>query len=279
MKEDRPSKTALRSAMLRAAHQVWDEPIVLADPLALRIVGPEQAAKLRGTRTDTALERSIRAFMVARSRFVEDALAEAVARGLRQYVVLGAGLDTFAYRNPHAELRVFEVDHPATQGWKKTLLAETHVTVPANAAWVPVDFMRQTPAGELPKAGWDKTQPTFFSWLGVTPYLTREAVLATLSFVASCPKDSEIVFDVSTPASHVSLGDRIVRMGVMVKNALRNEPTVMRFDPVALAREMKGLGFTAADTLDSAAVNARYFAGRTDGLKASNRSALIRAIV
>jgi methyltransferase (TIGR00027 family) len=279
MKEDLPSKTAMRSAVRRAAHQVWDEPIVLADPLALRIVGPEQAAKLRAARTDTALERSIRAAMVARSRFVEDALAEAVARGVRQYVVLGAGLDTFAYRSPYPELRVFEVDHPATQGWKQELLADTHVTVPPGAAFVPVDFMRQTPAGELPKAGWNKAQPTFFSWLGVTPYLTRDAVLATLSFVASCPKGSEIVFDVSTPTSQISLLNRIARLPVIVKNALRNEPTVMRFNPVALAREMNGLGFAEAAAIESGAINARYFAGRADGLKVSNRSALIRATV
>ena len=235
----------MRSAMRRAAHQVWDDPIVLNDPVALKIVGAEEEARLRRGPTDNAIERTIRGIMVARSRFAEDALAEAVARGVRQYVVLGAGLDTFAYRNPYPDLRVFEVDHPASQIHKKEQLAKAGIAVPASCAFVPVDFMRQTPAGELPKAGWDATQPTFFSWLGVTPYLTREAVLATLSFVASCPKGSGIVFDVSTPASHVSLRDKIARVWVVVRNAARNEPTVTRFDPRALAADVSGLGFVS----------------------------------
>jgi methyltransferase (TIGR00027 family) len=279
MKDDRPSTTAMRSAMRRAAHQVWDDPIVLNDPVALTIVGAEEEARLRRGRSDTAIERSIRAVMVARSRFAEDALAEAVARGVRQYVVLGAGLDTFAYRNPYPDLKVFEVDHPASQAHKKEQLARSGIAVPPSCAFVPVDFMRQTPANELPKVGWKADKPTFFSWLGVTPYLTREAVLATLSFVASCPKGSGIVFDVSTPGSHVSLRDRVARLWVLIRNAARNEPTVTRFDPNALAADATALGFAETGVFGAANVNARYFAGRRDGLKMSSRNALIRASV
>lgn len=279
MKDDRPSETAMRSAMRRAAHQVWDKPVVLQDPVALKIVGPEEEAKLRRGPTDNAIERTIRAMMVARSRAAEDALAEAVAHGVRQYVVLGAGLDTFAYRNPWPDLQVFEVDHPASQTYKKAQLARNGIAVPANCTFTPVDFMRQTPAGELPKAGWDASRPTFFSWLGVTPYLTREAVLATLSFVASCPKGSGIVFDVSTPASQVSLRDKVVRMWTVMRNAARGEPTVTRFDAEELASAAAKLGFAATGVLDTSAINARYFAGRTDGLVMSRRSALINASV
>ncbi|HTQ14279.1 MAG TPA: class I SAM-dependent methyltransferase [Rhizomicrobium sp.] len=269
----------MRSAVRRAAHQVWDEPVVLKDPVALRIVGPEEEARLRRGRSDTAIERTIRAVMVARSRFAEDALAEAYARGVRQYVVLGAGLDTFAYRNPWPDLKVYEVDHPASQAYKKEQLAKSGIAVPGNCAFVPVDFMRQTPAGELPAAGWNAGQPTFFSWLGVTPYLTREAVLATLSFVAACPRGSGIVFDVSTPDSHVSLRDRVVRMWVVLRNAARSEPTVTRFDPKTLAADAAGLGFSDTGVFAADTVNARYFAGRRDGLAMSRRSALISASV
>src|SRR5262245_21621582 len=128
MKLDQPSATAYRVAMRRAAHQLLDEPKVLDDPVALRIVGPRAEASIRSDprRFQSRVGRVLRAFLVARSRCAEDALKVAVAAGVRQYVVLGAGLDTFAYRNPYVaqSLRIFEVDHPATQGWKRSLLAK-----------------------------------------------------------------------------------------------------------------------------------------------------------
>jgi methyltransferase (TIGR00027 family) len=127
MREDRPSLTAYRVALSRAAHQLFDDPRVLDDPLALRIIGTQGAEELRSNRHRCAATpgRYLRAFVVARSRLAEDLLADAVQRGVRQYVVLGAGLDTFAYRNPYpvSLLEVFEVDHPATQAWKRRLLA------------------------------------------------------------------------------------------------------------------------------------------------------------
>jgi len=116
MHEAKPSRTALRVAIRRASHQILDRPLVFADPLALRIIGSEQASKLETDRDNTA-SRSLRAWMAVRSRYAEDQLTHAIREGVEQYVVLGAGLDTFAYRNPHAGLRVFEVDHPATQQW------------------------------------------------------------------------------------------------------------------------------------------------------------------
>src|SRR2546428_8685778 len=128
MLEQRPSVTAERVALRRAAHQLLDVPPVFEDPLALKIVGPEAARRLQSElrRPQTSVSRALRAFLAARSRFAEESLARSVARGCSQYVVLGAGLDTFAYRNPFppGSLRVFEVDYPATQAWKQARLAD-----------------------------------------------------------------------------------------------------------------------------------------------------------
>src|SRR5262249_33250070 len=189
MKPDRPSATAYRVAMRRAAHQILDRPVVLEDPIALRIIGPRGAEQIRADpgRYDSSFGRALRLFLVARSRCAENALATAVAAGVRQYVVLGAGLDTFAYRNPFVAegLRVFEVDVPATQAWKRELLARTGIAPPPSLTFVPVDFERQALPEQLRAAGFRADQPTFFSWLGVTMYLTRDAVLSTLKFLAS----------------------------------------------------------------------------------------------
>src|SRR5271170_2255196 len=145
MQEGTFSKTAHRVAIRRAAHQLLDQPRVLDDPLALRIIGSEAEAALRSNpREDHAFSRAFRAFMAVRSRFAEDELGRAVAHGVRQYVVLGAGLDTFAYRNAYPDLRVYEVDHPATQAWKREQLHAASIPIPQSLTFVPIDFERQT---------------------------------------------------------------------------------------------------------------------------------------
>src|ERR1700688_3077516 len=185
MQEGKFSKTAQRVAIRRAAHQLLDEPRVLEDPLALRIIGSEAEEELRSNpKEHHAFARAFRAFMAARSRYAEDELARAVAHGVRQYVVLGAGLDTFAYRNPHAGLRVFEVDHPATQAWKREQLQAAGIAIPPSLTFVPIDFEQETLADGLEDCGFDASAAAFFSWLGVTPYLTREACMTTLSSIA-----------------------------------------------------------------------------------------------
>src|ERR1700675_701916 len=145
MQEGKFSKTAHRVAIRRAAHQLLDQPRVLDDPLALRIIGSEAEQELRSNpKEHHAFSRAFRAFMAARSRYAEDELARAVAQGVAQYVVLGAGLDTFAYRNPHDGLHVFEVDHPATQAWKREQLQTAGMVIPAALTFVPIDFERGT---------------------------------------------------------------------------------------------------------------------------------------
>src|SRR6202161_3091310 len=146
MQEGKFSRTAQRvairrGALRRAAHQLLDQPRVLDDPLALLIIGADAAEQLRSNpKEHRAFSRAFRAFMAARSRYAEDELARAVALGVTQYVVLGAGLDTFAYRNPHAGLHVFEVDHPATQAWKRVQLQTAEIPIPASLTFVPIDF-------------------------------------------------------------------------------------------------------------------------------------------
>src|SRR5437763_15994596 len=173
MQEGQGNRTAERVAQRRAAHQVRDRPLVFDDPLALRVIHPEVARELRGnppTGETSKLALYLRAFFVMRSRFAEDELAGAVARGVRQYVVLGAGFDTFAYRNPFPELRVFEVDHPATQATKRQRLGASGIDIPSSLTFVPIDFTMTRLDDALRGAGFDATTPAFFSWLGVVPY-------------------------------------------------------------------------------------------------------------
>src|SRR6201999_3740107 len=176
------SRTALSVALRRAAHQIYDSPVVFADPVAVGILGAAYAEELRRTplRPDRPFSTSLRAFLVARSRYAEDNLRRAVLNGVEQYVLLGAGLDTFAYRNPFAQLRVFEVDHPATQQWKRHLLAEGAIEIPPQLTFVPVYFETQPLTEGLAHGAFDFDEPAFFSWLGVTPYLTLEAFRATI---------------------------------------------------------------------------------------------------
>src|ERR1700712_1077900 len=198
MQAGQPSQTALGAARLRAAHQVLDGASIFADPLAVRILGSEQAS------IDHApahpMGPRLRWFIAARSRIAEEALTVAVGNGTTQLVVLGAGLDTLAYRTPLASrLRIFEVDHPATQAWKRELLTSAAIAVPGSVSFVAVDFERETLAQALDAAGFDGTQRSFFSWLGVVPYLTEQAVFSTLTTIARLPGGAEVVFDYVNP--------------------------------------------------------------------------------
>jgi methyltransferase (TIGR00027 family) len=185
MEIGKASKTALRVGIRRAAHQVMEKPRILDDPIAVRLVGPGCARDMK--RASHKVGRDFRAFMAARSRYVEDRLAEAVSHGVAQYVILGAGLDTFAYRNPFASLRVFEVDFPATQLWKCEMLGAAQIALPGSLTFVPLDFEHKALAEGLAEAGFDAGAPSFFSWLGVVPYLTLEAFRATLVVVGQLP--------------------------------------------------------------------------------------------
>jgi methyltransferase (TIGR00027 family) len=265
MEPGQPSRTALGAAAHRAAHQSLDGGRIFADPLAGAVLGTT-AADIFGDELDRPANRGMRAFIAARSRFAEQGLAEAVARGVRQYVVLGAGLDTFAHRNPFADLRVFEVDHPATQGWKRRRLAEAGLAPPATLTFAPVDFERQTLAAGLAAAGFDAAAPAFFAWLGVVVYLTRPAVLETLGFIAGLPAGSAVVFDYGEPISAYPPEQQAHQAQRAQRATAIGEPWLTRFRPADLAAELRRLGFAELEDLGPAAIARRFYGTpRPDG--------------
>ena len=263
----------MRVALRRAAHQLFDSPLVLDDPLALRIIGDDRTRRLT-TRADDdrgRIARAFRAFMVVRSRFAEDELARAVGRGVAQYVILGAGLDTFAYRSPYADatLRVFEVDHPATQEWKRGLLAAAAISIPSTLTYAPVDFEQHTLADGLAQAGFDSRIPTFFSWLGVTMYLTEDAINATLRFAASTPRGGGISFDYGVARSRLGWTGRLALRALSRRVAAAGEPFQTLFDPDEIRGRLTSFGFHSITDLGAVELNARYFRDRIDGLRVS----------
>lgn len=265
--------------MLRAIHQLIDRPPVFDDPLAVRIIGKSAAAELRaGPDAEVAQQMAgLRAFLAARSRFAEDCLGEAMERGVGQYILLGAGLDTFAYRAPRKGLHVFEVDHPATQAWKRERLREADISEPDWVTYAPADFEQETVRDALFRADFDFSRPVMIAWLGVTPYLTHEAVAGTLSFIATLRKGSEVVFDyVEPPGAHGS-NERNTFDALAERVAQAGEPFQSFHEPDALVREAKTLGFTFVEDLDSAALDARYFRNRDDGLTLRGRGHILRA--
>lgn len=262
MIEGRRSATAERVAMRRAAHQIYDDPVVFTDPLAFRVLSEEAAARVRNGAEEengNAWARGLRAFVAMRSRFAEEELAAAVKRGIRQYVVLGAGLDTFAYRNSEDGLAVFEVDHPATQEWKRQRLAHAGIEIPESLRFAPVDFERQTLMGGLEVAGFVQEQPAFFSWLGVVPYLTRDAVMATLKTVGALPPGSGVVFDYAIPRELMGEAERRAFEFLAERVARAGEPFRSFFVPEQLAADLRALGFSTIEDLDGAALRARWF--------------------
>ncbi len=264
MQTGSPSRTAFGAALHRAAHQLGTKPLVFDDPLALAIVGPEAEQALREGSEPRLARPAMQAFLAARGRFAEDCLAEAVARGVTRYVLLGAGLDTFAFRaaTRFPTLSIFEIDHPATQAWKRARVAEAGLTPSPHLTYVPIDFERQTLREGLAASGFAFDVPAMFAWLGVVPYLSEAAIDATLGVVAAMPA-GEIVFDYATPASQGSaafaaMSARVAEIG---------EPFKSFFQPDALAQKLKAMGFSRTEDWDAAALNTRYFENRGDGLK------------
>jgi methyltransferase (TIGR00027 family) len=278
MRDAKPSRTAQRVAIRRAAHQLLDDPKVFDDPLAVAIAGRESE---RSQEAQQPYSRALRAFLAVRSRYAEDQLARTVERGVRQYVVLGAGLDTFAYRNPFqfAGLQVFEVDHPATQEWKREQLREAGIAIPSEMKYAPVDFERESLEEGLLQAGFEKRQPAFFSWLGVTPYLSRPAFDSTIQFIAQMPSGSGVVFDYAVERSLLNPTQQLALDALAERVARAGEPFQLFFNPSVLASDLAGLGFGNIEDLNCDQINARYFAGRSDGLAVSGGGHLLCAQV
>jgi methyltransferase (TIGR00027 family) len=260
MLEQEPSRTAWIAATHRAAHQVLERGLIFSDPLALRILGQDAETVARDA-LDHPERRGMRAFIAARAHLAESALAAAVEqRGVSQLVVLGAGLDTFAYRNPLADrLKVFEVDHPATQAWKRRRLDEAGIAAPGDLVYAPVDFERQALLNGLAAAGFDPARRTFFLWLGVVPYLTAEAVRATLESIGGLPGGGEVAFDYADPPAALSDEARAAHRARAERVAAIGEPWLSYFEPPALHALLTELGFAQIEDLGPPALAARYW--------------------
>jgi methyltransferase (TIGR00027 family) len=250
-----PSRTAFGAALLRALHQDLDEPRIFTDPLAWRILGDRET--LLAEADERTVGSRLRRFIAVRHRFAEDALADAVARGTRQAVVLGAGLDTLAYRDPHPGLRFFEVDFPATGEWKRERLAEAGIDVPPGVAFVGVDFEADSFLDRLVDAGFDAGAAAFFLWLGVVPYLSRDAVVASLRLIASVP-GGEVVFDYTNPVAQVPEQARADRAALSARVAELGEPLQTGWDTDELHGLLREVGFTEIEDLGRPEIRSRY---------------------
>jgi methyltransferase (TIGR00027 family) len=272
---------------MRAIHTRVDRPVLIDDPWGKRLIFPHERDALLSVVGSEDLDAALRAHpsygtVILRARYAEDVLAEAVARGVLQYVIVGAGMDSFALRRPSfaRDLEIFEVDHPATQEFKIRRLADREILVPPRLHLVPADLREIALDAALANSTFRSDQQAFFSWLGVTPYLTRTANLATLKAIASCtPVDSELVF------SYIDqrILDQRSKGGPMraVRAALASagEPWLSGFNPDQLADELRDTGFTLLESLGPEELRARYCADRTDGLSPSPNTHVARARV
>ncbi len=288
MQADQHSRTALAVAFMRAHHHLHDEPKLLDDPYAHRLLTAEEMEAfatmyvLDGIELGVApgdaqevLAQTLSTVtaapnVLARGRYTEDRLALAVGRGVGQYVLVGAGLDTFAFRRADLRdrLQVFELDHPQSQALKRERLAAAGLADPPNLNCGPVDFERESLAEALGRLPFQPDQPAVFAWLGVTPYLTREAIDGTLRAMRRvAARGSEVVFDFIDPDALSETAPPPVRRMLERTRAI-GEPIITAFEPAALHAELDATGWTLIEQLDAAEINRRYFATRTDGYRA-----------
>jgi methyltransferase (TIGR00027 family) len=277
MSDHNASRTALGTAYLRAAHQLFEtQPRILDDPVALSLLGPAALQRIKDTadhyRTPERL--ALRAHVVLRSRFAEDRLAAAVLRGITQYVILGAGFDTFALRQPPwaQALKIIEVDHPGTQDMKRSHLAAAGLVMPNNAAFATIDFEHESLHDGLLRYDVTMDEPTFFSWLGVTMYLKEDAIDAVLRSVALFPAGSEIVLTFVLPpnGSPSQLAQRAASLG---------EPWLSYFEPDALEVKLHDVGFSKVEFLSPAEAEAQYFRQRPRDLPVPKRTNIVCAVL
>jgi methyltransferase (TIGR00027 family) len=258
MKANEPSRTALMVARQRAAHQLLDHGSVLYDPFAMKILREDEKDVLQFANAHP-LASIGRLFTTARSRIAEDALSTAVQRGIRQIVILGAGLDTFALRNPHRarEIRIYEIDHPATQAWKRERLDEAQIAVPPWLTLVPVDFEQDDVGEKLAAAGFQQNSPAFFTWLGVVPYLAENAIGRTLGYMSSI-QNSEVVFDYMEPPEAFSEELRQLEKERTEQLKKIDEPSVSRFEPADIEAILRSHGFRVIEDISFQEIASRF---------------------
>jgi methyltransferase (TIGR00027 family) len=282
--EERPaSRTAIGVAVLRALHELYDDaPKILSDPIIPLLLDKEvlQKAKANLEWYQDPLTTALRSHVVLRSRYAEDSLHEAVVSGVHQYVILGAGFETFAYRQPAwaDPLRIFEVDHPASQRAKMKRLRLAGVSLPPNLEFVSADFETTSLRDILSHSSIDFTAPAFFSCLGVLVYLAEDSVKAIFQVTASFPKLSEIVFTFSQ-GNLASRDERRSRPSLAESAAAVGEPWRSYHDPDVLRRELFEIGFSEVSFLSPQEAKDRYYRDRCDGLPPPRRISIARAVV
>lgn len=282
MEQAQRSRTLEIPAIMRALHQTVDgDPKILTDPIAPRLLDPDDDRKWLAPLLNHPFAKQLRAGFVLRSRYAEDCLAEAAQRGVGQYVILGAGLDTFAYRQPPwgGQLRIFEVDQPLTQDWKRSRLTAANIEIPSNLTFAPIDFEKMSLADGLKASSFAFNVPTFCSCLGVTQYLTSDAIDDTLRFVLSLPASSEIVFSFVVPQEALSGIEADLAALAAQRAAEVGEPWLTRLSPDQFAAKLRALGFTQIAHLTPAETRKRYFSNRRDGLMERLGEQLMRAVV
>jgi methyltransferase (TIGR00027 family) len=269
------------AAAARAAHLIVDAPpYIFADTLAQRLLGNLADELIDYHRNHGAhlVLVGARTQVACRSRFAEARVAAGVARGVDQYVILGAGLDTFGYRSELArQLRVFEVDHPATQDWKRGSLATAEIPVPDSVHFVPMDFESDSLPQRLAEAGYDRTRPAVVSWLGVTMYLTRPAIAETLAVLGGFAPGTELVMDYMLPAElRDETGQTYVDL-VAPMSAERGEPWLTFLTPADLSTMLTDAGFGEVTHADQADAIESQLWNRTDPLRPAELSMLVSA--
>ncbi len=283
MLREQPSRTVLRPAILRAAHQVLDTPLIFADPIAVGLVSQASKQAILAAADDFRSQQvtSLRSLMVLRSRFAEDRLAEASVRGVRQYVILGAGLDTFPWRQPvfAHQTRIFVADHPATLSWTRQRLRERGLSRPSNLAFVPVDLEERRLLERLAEVGFDPRVPTFCSALGLIQYLSSSAADALLEFGTLLPSGSEFTFTFALPGEELHGDDVDEASGSASRSEVLREPWKSRHRAGDLVERFARLGFTDIFHLTPDLAQQRYFSGRQDALRVPRFEQLISAIV
>jgi methyltransferase (TIGR00027 family) len=284
LEQDRPASfTAIGVAILRAIHQLHDgQPRILDDAVAVPLLRPKTMrwAEANIARYQTPGMRALRSHVVLRSRYAEDCLCQAVSRGVRQFVLLGAGLDTFAYRQPEwaAHLRIFEVDHSGSQQAKIEHLKEAGILIPSNVEFVPADFERQSIRQVMEHSHFDFSAPAVFACLGVLVYLDEASIEAIFRFVVSLSRGTELIFTFSpkNPDAANQFGDE---SKLAEKVAALGEPMRTHHDPSALRQQLLKYGFSEVSFLEPEESHRLYFENRSDDLPAPRHSSIARAIV
>jgi methyltransferase (TIGR00027 family) len=277
--ESKPDSTAVRTALWRALHVELDAPPhVLTDTVGLRLADPDADWRARGDMHPDGT-RLFRASIVARARFLDDLVAERAAAGVGQYVILGAGLDSFAQRRTDVPVRVFEVDQPGTQDWKRRRLTEIGYPPEANLRFVPVDFERRSWPEALAANGFDMASPAVVASTGVSMYLTREATETTLREVASLATGSVLAMTFMLPPDLLDSTERALQENVEQAAAASGTPFISHYSPAEIADMCRDAGFAAVEHVTPEELSRRYFADRADGLRPPNAEQLIVATV